>query len=67
MGNKFVLLLLLIMYTTIGIMVMLAMASLLAKGQILFSIITMFGVHYFAFETAKTLDRLIETFKHKGE
>lgn len=51
------------MYTTIGIMVTLAMASLFAKGQIFFAIITMFGMQYYAFKTAKTLDRLIETFK----
>lgn len=63
MKNKIELIFLLIMYTTIGIMVTLAMASLFAKGQIFFAIITMFGMQYYAFKTAKTLDRLIETFK----
>ena len=63
MKNKFGLLLLWLMHLTLEVLTILTMASLLANGRVILAVITIFGVHYYALKTDKTLDRLINSFE----
>lgn len=59
MGDKFVLLLLLLIYLTNEILAMLVMACLLSNGHVFFAIIEMFCLHYYAAWTTETFEELI--------
>lgn len=59
MKNKIGLLLLLLMYLAVEFLTMIAMATLLSKGQVFFTIITMYGVHYHASKVTETFEKLI--------
>ena len=60
MGNKFNLLLLLLMYLAIEIFIIFQTANLIAKEQWIFAIITTYGVHYYAEKTIETFKRIIQ-------
>lgn len=60
MGNKFgLLLLLLLIYLTSEILLMISITCLLSNGRIFFAVIAMYGVHYYATKTTETFKRLI--------
>ena len=59
MGDKIVLLLLLLICLTFEIVIMLGIACSLSNGRIFFATIGMFGLHYYVVIASKTFERLI--------
>ena len=59
MGDKLVVLLVLLICLTSEILLMLGMAALLSNGRIFFAVIAMFGLHYHAVIVSDCFKRLI--------
>lgn len=63
MIDKFLLLLVLLVFLTNEILVMLTMACLLGNGRIFFAILAMFCLHFYAVGTTEAFKRLIQNEK----
>lgn len=66
MGDKLVVLLLLLICLTSEILLMLGMACLLVNGRIFIAVISMFGLHYHAVIVSECFKILIQDRKNNG-